>query len=466
MLAAYQRANDLHSLLLPARRKWGSLEFNKAKFSNDEITQNEVTMSEINDRILLYLENSNLHRVIAGSNLDLIGGTGAVWVESKSDDEPIVFRSIPSVALYIEYSSDDLVSTAWYQCKMTNRAILEAFPKYRGKRRGELQENPNNISIVVYGQIPLQEHGQYYIYATLEEDNESLLWERNSSYPQIIIFRDRVRPGESEGRGVGIDMIPTIVDLNRMVRDDRKNIAFKANPPMFYDSDKFFNPYSVRQWAGALIARNPGGRNPLEALNMPVFPEVHQKILHLQEVIQKGFQVDPLGELQSPVRSATEIGYREARAQRTASTDISRLINEQPRQIYEVAAKILNERKLLTKNRDLRLSLSSNHFVFDFRSPLADVQAREDISNFVSNMQLKQQFYGAGSAVATTNIAEVNDWLTQAFSLNPRLFATKDQIQQYLQQLQQQQAQQPSPLPAATTQGAKVELPKYQGITI
>ena len=63
--------------------------------------------------------------------------------------------------------------------------------------------------------------------------------------------------------------------------------------------------------------------------------------MHLQEQIQRGFQVDPLGEIQSPVRSATEVSVREARAQRTSATDISRLINEQPKQIFETCAEIL-----------------------------------------------------------------------------------------------------------------------------
>jgi hypothetical protein len=124
-----------------------------------------------------------------------------------------------------------------------------------------------------------------------------------------------------------------------------------------------------------MIMRSTQGRNPLEALQMPEYPDVLPHIQHLQEVIQRGFQVDPLGEIQSPVKSATEISIRENRAQRTSATDISRLINELPKQVFEVAAKILSERRLLT--RDRRAFLRNNatkKMKFVFQSPLYDLQ--------------------------------------------------------------------------------------------
>ena len=223
----------------------------------------------------------------------------------------------------------------------------------------------------------------FYIYAVLDADVEGLLFERESTYQQIIVYRDRVRPGEAEGRGVGTDMLPTIKDLNLMVQYSRQNMAFKANPPMFYDAGSYFNPNSIRQWAGAMIARQMGGRNPLEPLEMPTYPDVLQHVMLLQEAIQKGFQVDPLGEIQAPVKSATEVSIRENRAQRTSATDISRLINEQPKQIFDVAAKILNERGLLTSKRQSIPGFSVRKLKFDYVSPLYDLQNQEELNHFI-----------------------------------------------------------------------------------
>jgi hypothetical protein len=421
-------------------------------------------MDDVNDRVYFYLNESNLSRVVSSSNLDLVGGTGVIWVESISDDVPLYFRSIPAVATYIEYSTDDLVNTAWYASKKTGRSILDEFPKYQGSMRKTLQDEPNETYTVNYGQIKYNDD-LFFIYAVLDSDPFTPLFEVYREYPQILIYRDRVRPGEAEGRGIALDMMPSIIDLNRITEYSRKSMQWKAYPPMFYDAGTYFNPFAIRQWAGAMIARNPQGRNPLEALNVPDHPDVFAQIQHLQEFIMKGFQVDPLGEIQTPVRSATEVSIREARAQRTSATDISRLINEQPKQIYEVAAKILNSRGLLTDDKKAIDGFDPKHLRFHFQSPLYDIQNKQDINNFVGNLPIKQQFFGQGAAMMSTNLAEVNTFLTEKFNLPRKLFVSEDELKQALAAAAESQMASAA-LPTPSTAASQVKLPQEQGVTI
>lgn len=465
MLSAYQRANDLHGLLLPKDRIWGKLVLDPHLYEKEDIDNAAETMDEINDRIFYYLNESNLSRVVGSSNLDLVGGTGAIWVESISDEKPLYFRSIPAVALYIEYSTDDVINTCWFAQKMTGRQILNDFPDYKGNQREKLMGVPNEKFTVNYGQIKYDDNN-YFIYAVLDDDPQHFLFQRQSHYQQIIVYRDRVRPGEAEGRGIGIDMLPTIQDLNLLVSYTRKNMAFKANPPMFYDSNSYFNPYSVRQWAGAMIARNPQNRNPLEALQMPEYPDVLQHVILLQQAIQKGFQVDPLGEIETPVKSATEISIRENRAQRTSATDISRLINELPKQVYEVASKILNSRGLLIKKREEIPGFTPDKLRFHFQSPLYDIQNQQDIAHLVSNFQIKQQFMGEGAAMASANIFEINKFLTEKFNLPHKLFASEDEIRAFMKQMVEAKQAEQQPLPSPATAASQVNLPQRAGVTI
>lgn len=466
VIAAYQRANDLHGLLLPKDRIWGKLSLDP-HFYDERIVKSEEAqrlMDEMNERIFFYINESNLARVVSSSNLDLVGGTAAIWVESVDDFTPLYFRSIPAVALYIEYSTDDVLNNCWYSCKMRGRQILESFPKYKGKMRRSFIENPNEVYIVNYGQIKIKED-HFYIYAVLEDDPLTALFEVERNYNQIIIYRDRVRPGEAEGRGVGLDLLSTIKDLNYIVQCNRKSLAWKANPPIFYDADSYFSPNSLRQISGAMIARNPQGRNPLEAMQTPVSPEVLNHIQHLQEVIRVGFQVDPLGEINTPVRSATEISIRENRAQRTSATDISRLINELPKQIFEVSAKILNERSLLVKKREQIPGFTTRKLRFDYKSPLYDLQNQEDLNHFVTNMQIKQQFAGQGATLASVNLIEMQHFLTEKLNLPKKLFSNDEEIQNYLSaMLEQQQAQAQLPQPRASA--SPVSLPQAPGVTI
>lgn len=450
MLAAYQRANDLHGLLMPKDRVWGKYVLDPHRHDEADIQKAQTVLDKVNDNIMFYINESNLARVVGSSNLDLVGGTGVIWVESPSDDVPLYFRSIPAVALYIEYCNDDLIRNCWYVAKMTGRAVLDTFPDYHGDQFNNLRDNPNDTYSVNYGQVEVG-RDEYYIYAVLDNDPFTVLWDRYSDYRQILVYRDRVRPGEAEGRGVGIDMMPTIIDLNRIVEYSRKNMAFKANPPMFYDAGSYFNPYSVRQWAGAMIARQPNGRNPLEALQMPEYPDVYQQVVHMQEVIQKGFQVDPLGEIQTPVKSATEVSIRENRAQRTASTDISRLINELPRQIFEVSAKILNARGLLLKSKEVIPGFDPSQLKFAFQSPLYDLQNQAELNHFITSMQIKQQFWGQSAPMISTDMFESNRFIMEKLNLPAKLSVSDEKLKQTLAQAaQMQQAQLQGAQPSTT----------------
>lgn len=177
MLAAYQRANDLHGLLLPKDRVWGKLVLDKHLYAK-EVVENgdiQILMDEINERIFFYLNESNLSRVVSSSNLDLVGGTGAIWVESQSDEIPLYYRSIPAVALYIEYSTDDVINTCWFAQKMTARSILEIYPGYAGMMRETLKQEPNEVFTVNFGQIKYSDDS-FFIYAVMDDDPLALLF--------------------------------------------------------------------------------------------------------------------------------------------------------------------------------------------------------------------------------------------------------------------------------------------------
>jgi len=456
MLAAYQRANDLTGLLLPKDRVWGRLSLQDGIVTDDQVAQNRLMLDRVNSKIFSYINQSNLARVVPSANLDLCGGTAGLYVESKSDLEPLSWTAIPAINLIIENTFDDTVGTCWWRKTINGARFLQEFPKYNGKMLDQIKSKPAQAVKLLIGQICLKED-EYMMYVCLEDDHDEPLSVNTKPYKQIIVYRDRVRPGEADGRGIALDLLPTIQDLNNLVKDDRKSLAFKANPPVFYDSDTFFNPYSVTQWAGAMIPKQSGMANPLSPFEMPTMPDVNERINDLRNIIKTGFQIDPLGEITSPVRSATEISIRENRAQRTSATDISRLINECPKEVYETATKILVERKLVGLSSMANSAAQfKKHFKFQYQSPLYDLQKQQDLNNFMQRNQIVQQFYGEGAVMASTNLAAVNNFLTDMLNLPANLFVSGKQLMKGLQAIQQ--AQQPSATPTTAAQA----LPQMQ----
>lgn len=144
------------------------------------------------------------------------------------------------------------------------------------------------------------------------------------------------------------------------------------------------------------------------------------------------------------------------------------MINELPKQIFDVAAKILNERGLLVKKRQSIPGFSTRKLKFDYVSPLYDLQNQSDLNHFISNLQIKQQFFGQGAAMATVNISEAQKFLTDKLNLPRKLFSSDDEIRQFLKQIgqaQQAQAQQ-GQLPRPSTTAGQVKFPENQGVTI
>jgi hypothetical protein len=81
------------------------------------------------------------------------------------------------------------------------------------------------------------------------------------------------------------------------------------------------------------------------------------------------------------------------------------------------------------------------------------------------NMQIKQQFFGQGAAVATVKLEEINQFLMDNLNLPSRLFVSKEQLTQFIQSYAQQ-VQQQGALPAPTTTAGRVNYPENRGVTI
>jgi hypothetical protein len=439
MLGAYQRANDLHGLVMPMDRTWGRLTFNPHRVSKEEVTANQAALDAENNKIFWYINQSNLSRVVASSNLDLCGGTACIFAYSKSDDEPLCYYSVPSINVFLEHTYDDTIDTVWFKRNFNSIQFLEEFPGYGGVMADVARRDPTAMIPVIYGQIKQADDG-YLFYAVCENDPMVPLFETERGYKQLIVYRDRVRPGESDGRGVALDLLPTIQDLNHVVRDHRKILAFTALPPMFYDESQYFNPNSIAQWAGAFIPTGAGGRDPIRPLNMPnTVPDVFNQIMDLRQTVKQAFQVDPLGDVNTPFKTATEVSAREQRAQRTTVTDIGRLQNELPKAVYEISTRILIERKLVNLK-----DLDKRFLHFKFESPLHDLQKQAQLNNFIQNSQVKQQFFGEGAVLGSVNIGKVSTFLTECLNLPAELYKTEEELMAAMQQMGQQGQPAPS----------------------
>ena len=181
MTAANQRANELQGLILPAGRDWGNYVENKL-VSKKPIPSADIF--SLNAVINKYIQASDLQIGAAGSFLDLTIGMGALWIESKSDDVPLSYKAVSSLSVYPEFTSENVIDTAWTKHAMTARQILENYPKYQGNKRLAMEAKLDEPTFIWIGQV--KDKGEYLRYGVLDEDN-NLINQINSQNAESIL---------------------------------------------------------------------------------------------------------------------------------------------------------------------------------------------------------------------------------------------------------------------------------------
>lgn len=470
--AAYQRANDLHGLLLPHDRKWGHYVANDAMLKEPLSHQAKVELDNTNELIFEYINSSNLSQEVAAAMLDLVGGTAVLKIDSPSEHEPLKFKCIPAYTTYLAPHQDTEVENVWIKERLPGYVIREKYD-YKGTLLSAMEQDPIVFWDVYTGQIrPDRNKDYWYYYSFIGTNYDEIIWEDDSDYRMVMVLRDKVHPGESDGRGIAMDTVWQVRDLNMITRDHRLSLAYKANPPIFVDSSLPVNMYSFRGGLpGAMIPRTPGMPVPLEAFIMPDNPDVPLVVQDLRNQIRNAFMIDPLGDIaQAGEMTATETSLRENRAQRTSTTDISRLIKDLPENLFETAMKILIRWELIPKVISEIKKMKA--IKFDFKSPLYDIQAQDELTDLAQALQMGQQYFGPNAVAIACNVGEIIEYLTSHLNLPHRLFKSQTDIEQALAGIAQ--AAQGANIPGMPPQGAlptpttaAQQLPQltYQGVT-
>ncbi len=443
MFAAYQRANDLQGLIIPDSRPWGG--FKVIQDTSKKAPIPDVAIDEFNNTVNDFIGESNLQVAAEGAFIDLTIGMGALWIDSPSQEVPLSFNAISSLACYPEFTNDQILSTGWTKWAMTGRQIIAQYPDYNGSQKEKLIKEPDIVYFLWIGEV--KDKDKFFTYGVLDDDRMTFLYEEEKPYKRLIIFRDKVRPGEVQGRGVAIDLLPTIKELNTLTKTNLESMDYKANPPIFYDTNSKMNPYSFQQIAGTFIPRSPDQRNPMEAMQFPDHPSVLEEKRDLREMIKIGFKIDALGDVGAPVQSATEVSIRENKAQRTSATNIARLISELPKPLFRSCAMILDERQLLGSTIDL----TDKRLRFDYTSPLLEIQRQNNLIALERATQFIQQSFGEQSTVAAYSLSILVPFIYKNFDLPAELFRSGGQLEQAIAQVGKAAAgQAPQPTTAAT----------------
>ena len=417
-IACDKRASELHSLLLPSGRRIGEV-YSNGSFDDD-------TSQKFSDII----QNSNIHAVAHSLFMDLNIGTAALWIESESKTNPIVFKAITGMTILPEYTDEPELKNVWFKRtigelelkkygivpKSDKNFVTCGFIYNRDSNNNPLYKVKNNPS-----------YPWLYIQVCNDNWKEPMLFE-SRPFKQLHVINDTVRAGDVRGTGIVLKLLNDITYLNTLSQGMKGNIEMMNTPPILANPE--LGNLDVRNLAGAILPSTlaTDGVPLLQPLNWNIdIAAVNELRIQLENKINLAFNVQTYGAVETtPVRTATETQARQADAQRQSLTDISRMVYDF-NNIFNVCFEICKKWGLFDKTaKD-----------FKFKNPTLEVENQLELNNLITYKQMTNELMAPTWSQLMMNNNAVDEYIRDKLLIPRSLVKPVAQQQQAIKEVQQ-----------------------------
>jgi hypothetical protein len=191
------------------------------------------------------------------------------------------------------------------------------------------------------------------------------------------------------------------------------------------------NPYSIRLSPGAIIpVGSNDARNPtLRPLDRSGDIQLSALILDdLRKGINKALYAEPFGELEQPVKSATEMALRNQELVQDSGSAFGRLQSEFVEKVIKRAVSVLKQAGKIPP-----ISVDGREVTIKHTSPLARAQDQDEMvamNQYLATIsQLGPEILGLG-----TKLEELPQWLGKKLGIDADLLRTKVEREELAEQ--------------------------------
>ena len=430
--------SKIHSALTPPQQDWALLEAGDDVPEEDRERVNRE-LQELTRTIFSYIHRSNFDLAINECYYDLGIGTACLLVHEGPDEDPLRFYSVPLARLAPEVSYSGLLESTWRWWDEVKIAdILAWWPdiKLTPMMQELYRQDPNAaVKILFDGCIDLgpdnpiiKDIKTRYVYVVMWENQ--LLLEKPMDINPMVTFRWTRINNENMGRGPVIDALPSILSLNELARLELASANFNVSKPIMAFSDGVFNPWTFRLEPNTVIPIAPSinGQWPLQPFpdtSNPNFMQLTSNDLRMQ--INKLMYADPLGPIEGPNKTATEVAMRQRNLAEEIGPGFTRLQQEFMPRFFENVIGILARKGLIKK-----VLVNGKEVRIRFKSPLTVSQGQQDIANFTQWFQLMQGIMGPEAALTYINPVKAPAWMAEKMGVDLTVINTTEQMAEFL----------------------------------
>jgi hypothetical protein len=387
-------ANRIQRILFPPYQRWAMLRPGKDVPAQWQRPLGLV-LEKITERLFAEIQTSNFDTAINEMAHDLAVGTGVLLIENgrlggRHDAPALRFTAVPSACVAFENGPFSTVEGIFYRRKEAARDIRRLYPDLRSLPHAIAQAEARNPD----QEFELMQATYYdadaaeWKFCVIAWTEKTVLVERRYRTNPWIVIRWQLAPGEIEGRGPCLQAMPDIRTCNKVVELVLKNASLSIAGPYTAVDDGTLNPDTLVIEPGAVIpvGANAGPKGPsLMPLERSGDFSVAELVLEdMRTNIKKMLFDSQMPPPEGPVRSATEIVERMKELQGDIGAAFGRLNQEGVTPIILRCLDILDEIGEIV----LPLKIDGREIAIQPLSPLAQVQAMDDVQSIIQYAQL------------------------------------------------------------------------------
>ncbi len=434
--------SKVHDSMTPPQVQWGYLDIDETFDTEEDIDKNSVqeALDTYMRRLFVYIHESNFDVVINECYFDLAIGTSCLVINQFTDEQPLLFTSVPMDKLAIEESFTGRVDSwfrNWEDVKINEIQVRWPNAVLSPEMMMLLVENPDAVQRTLYEGVMYMPHKKKpYMYMVGSEECP-LLCEEFESNPGIVWRFQKVN-NEVFGRGPVMDALPSIISLNELARIELAAANLNTFKPYMGFSDAVFNPHTFKLEPFTVIPIAPigvGGSPPLVPLPDSSNPQFSQlTIMDLRNQIKALLFNDVTPTQSVQPQTATEVMTEQQKLAQRIGPLFSRLQQEFLWPVIKRCSYILDKMGILPKPEIKGVKVN-----FRYRSPLALAKGQQDIARFTQYYQLMQGVFGAGPALMYINPGLAPYLIAEQMQVDPRYLNSPEEVQAAGQVAQDQQ---------------------------
>ena len=439
-------AASLHGMLTSSANRWFSLRFKETELNDSD--EAKEWLEDATQRMYDVIAKSNFQQEIFECYHDLIAfGTACLMIE-EDDEDTLNFSARHIKEIYIQENKKGYVDTIYRKFKMPAQAVLDKFGMENVSKEvlNSAKKNPFDDLTIIHVVRPRLEFDPkkkdkknmpfqsiYY-----EESTGHIIMIGGFKENPYVIPRYLKASTEIYGRSPGMNALPDVKVLNKMVENSLKAAAKQIDPPLLIPDDGMLAP--IRMAPGSINYYRAGSRDRIEPLNINANTSITLNSENQRrEAILKMFHVDKLVITENRNMTATEVLQRQEEKMRILGPVLGRLQSEL---LSPMIIRIFN---IMLRNNLFQMApaiLRSQELNIEYVSPIALAQKSSELQSIMRGLEI---FGSMAQAMPVMDYIDENGLIKQLINilgLPAKIIKSDAEVQQIREERAQQQQMQ------------------------